>query len=95
MREELGDVLMQVVFHAQMEREQGNFDFDDVCDEVCRKLIIRHPHVLHVPTFLTQLLHNTQLFPAELLIYVNFLRNQYFKDLQDVLSNYIELRMLM
>ena len=37
--------LMQVVFHAQMEREQGNFDFDDVCDEVCRKLIIRHPHV--------------------------------------------------
>ena len=45
MREELGDVLMQVVFHAQMEREQGNFDFDDVCDEVCRKLIIRHPHV--------------------------------------------------
>ena len=32
MREELGDVLMQVVFHAQMEREQGNFDFDDVCD---------------------------------------------------------------
>ena len=45
LREELGDVLMQVVFHAQMEREQGNFDFDDVCDEVCRKLIIRHPHV--------------------------------------------------
>ncbi len=45
MREELGDVLMQVVFHAQMEREQGHFTFEDVCDEVCRKLIIRHPHV--------------------------------------------------
>ena len=45
MREELGDVLMQVVFHTQMEREQGNFTFEDVCDEVCRKLIIRHPHV--------------------------------------------------
>ena len=45
MREELGDVLMQVVFHTQMEREQGNFTCEDVCDEVCRKLIIRHPHV--------------------------------------------------
>lgn len=43
--EELGDVMMQVVFHAQMEKEKGNFDFDDVCDGVCKKLIVRHPHV--------------------------------------------------
>lgn len=45
LREELGDVLMQVVFHSQIETEIGNFNFDDVCDEVCKKLIIRHPHV--------------------------------------------------
>ena len=45
LKEELGDVLMQVVFHAQIETELGNFNFDDVCDEVCKKLIIRHPHV--------------------------------------------------
>ena len=45
LREELGDVLMQVIFHCIMEEEQGTFSFDDVCNEVCRKLIIRHPHV--------------------------------------------------
>lgn len=45
MREELGDVMMQVVFHAQIETEQGGFTFDDVCDEVCKKLILRHPHI--------------------------------------------------
>ena len=45
LKEELGDVLMQVVFHAQIERENGGFNFDDVCDGVCRKLIFRHPHV--------------------------------------------------
>ncbi|MBQ3265781.1 MAG: nucleoside triphosphate pyrophosphohydrolase [Ruminococcus sp.] len=45
LREELGDVLMQVIFHSLMEEEAGRFDFDDVCDEVCKKLIIRHPHV--------------------------------------------------
>lgn len=43
--EELGDVLMQVVFHAQIEAEQGQFTFDDVCNGVCQKLIYRHPHV--------------------------------------------------
>ncbi len=43
--EELGDTLMQVVFHAQMEKEAGAFDFDDVSDGVCKKLIERHPHV--------------------------------------------------
>lgn len=45
LKEELGDVLMQVVFHSIMEEETGRFTFDDVCDDVCQKLIIRHPHV--------------------------------------------------
>lgn len=43
--EELGDLLMQVVFHAQMEKEAGVFDFDAVADGVCKKLVERHPHV--------------------------------------------------
>lgn len=43
--EELGDVLLQVVFHAQMEKEQGSFTFDDVTDGICKKLVERHPHV--------------------------------------------------
>ncbi len=45
LREELGDVLLQVVFHAQMEREKGRFDIDSVCTGVCKKLIERHPHI--------------------------------------------------
>lgn len=45
LREELGDVLLQVVMHCQMEEETDSFTFDDVCDEVCKKLIVRHPHV--------------------------------------------------
>lgn len=45
LQEELGDVLFQVVFHAQMEAEQRNFSFDDVCDGICKKMIYRHPHV--------------------------------------------------
>jgi len=45
LKEELGDVLMQVVFHARMEQEAGSFDFSEVCDGVCKKLIVRHPHV--------------------------------------------------
>lgn len=45
LREELGDVLLQVVFHSRIEEEKGSFSFDDVVDEVCQKLIIRHPHV--------------------------------------------------
>ena len=42
---ELGDVLMQVVFHTQIEQEKGNFTWQEVCDGVCRKLIERHPHI--------------------------------------------------
>ena len=45
MCEELGDLLMQVVFHAQMEDEAGTFDFNNVTDGVCKKLIERHPHI--------------------------------------------------
>ncbi len=43
--EELGDVLLQVVFHAEMEKEKGFFTFGDVADGICKKLIERHPHV--------------------------------------------------
>ena len=43
--EELGDLLMQVVFHSVMEEEEGNFDFDKVSDGICKKLIERHPHI--------------------------------------------------
>jgi tetrapyrrole methylase family protein/MazG family protein len=45
LREELGDVLLQISLHCEMESEKGNFDFNDVCDELCKKLIVRHPHV--------------------------------------------------
>lgn len=45
LREELGDVLLQVIFHASIEREKGSFDLDEVADAECRKLILRHPHV--------------------------------------------------
>jgi len=45
MREELGDVLIQVVFHAQLATEAGHFTFDDVAREVNEKLVRRHPHV--------------------------------------------------
>ena len=45
LREELGDLLLQIVFHAQIERENGTFDFDDVCNDICQKLVYRHPHV--------------------------------------------------
>ena len=46
LREELGDVMLQVVFHTQMEKELGNFDINDVAHEVCAKLVHRHPHIL-------------------------------------------------
>ena len=43
--EELGDVLLQVVFHTQIEREKGTFELSDVADGICKKMIERHPHV--------------------------------------------------
>ncbi len=45
MCEELGDVLLQVVFHAQIAKENKDFDMTDVIDRICNKLIYRHPHV--------------------------------------------------
>ena len=45
MREELGDVLMQVAFHTVIEEERGRFDFEQVCREVCEKLVFRHPNI--------------------------------------------------
>ncbi len=43
--DELGDLLLQVVFHAQMAKEAGHFGFDDVVRAICDKLVRRHPHV--------------------------------------------------
>ena len=45
LKEELGDLLLQVVFHARIEQEIGSFDFNEVCNDICKKLIYRHPHV--------------------------------------------------
>jgi len=45
LKEELGDVLLQVVFHARMEEEAGSFDMGDVVDGICKKLVVRHPHI--------------------------------------------------
>jgi MazG family protein len=45
LKDELGDLLLQVVFHAEMARQEGEFDVDDVAEGIVRKLIRRHPHV--------------------------------------------------
>lgn len=45
LKEELGDLLLQVVFHSRMSEEAGEFRFDDVADGICKKLILRHPHI--------------------------------------------------
>ena len=45
LREELGDLLLQVAFHTRIETENGRFNMDDVANDVCVKLIHRHPHV--------------------------------------------------
>lgn len=45
LREELGDLLFQVVYHARMAQEEGSFDFSDVVSDICEKMIRRHPHV--------------------------------------------------
>ena len=45
LREELGDLLLQIVFHAQIEREEGRFEMDDVINDISKKMIHRHPHV--------------------------------------------------
>ena len=48
LRDELGDLLMQVVFHAQIAKENGEFAFEQVVDGICRKLVSRHTHVFGV-----------------------------------------------
>lgn len=45
LKEELGDLMMQVFFHSSIEEEKGSFNVDDVADAACKKLIFRHPHV--------------------------------------------------
>ena len=45
LKEELGDLLLQVVFHADIERQAGDFTMDDVADGEVRKMLFRHPHV--------------------------------------------------
>ena len=45
LKEELGDVLLQVIYHAAMEEEAGVFNIDDVCHDVVYKLVVRHPHI--------------------------------------------------
>ena len=45
LKEELGDVLLQVVFHSSMAQQENRFTFDDVVDGVCKKLVFRHPHL--------------------------------------------------
>ncbi len=50
LREELGDLLFQVVFYAQLGREEGSFDFESVVDGIVRKLVRRHPHVFPAGT---------------------------------------------
>ncbi|MEM8799357.1 MAG: nucleoside triphosphate pyrophosphohydrolase [Pseudomonadota bacterium] len=49
LKAELGDLLFQVIFHAQMADEKGLFDFDDVADAITEKMIRRHPHVFDTP----------------------------------------------
>jgi nucleoside triphosphate diphosphatase len=50
LRDELGDLLLQVVFHARMAEEQGRFGFDDVARAICDKMVRRHPHVFAAAT---------------------------------------------
>lgn len=45
LREELGDLMFQVIFHCDMEREKGTFTVNEVIDDICAKMISRHPHV--------------------------------------------------
>ena len=51
LREELGDLLLQVVFHSQMAKDQGLFEFEDVAQGISNKMIERHPHVFGETVF--------------------------------------------
>ena len=50
LKDELGDLLLQVVFHARMAEEQGAFAFGDVVDAICDKMVRRHPHIFSAST---------------------------------------------
>jgi len=50
MQEELGDVLLQVLFHAAIEEDRGRFTLEDICDGECKKLVFRHPNVFGAAT---------------------------------------------
>ncbi len=50
LKEELGDVLLQIALHSEMEREKGTFDFNDVVNDIVKKLVVRHPHVFGTET---------------------------------------------
>ena len=67
MREELGDVLVQIVFHAQLAEERGDFDFDDVARGINEKLVRRHPHVFGPSRLDTseQVLHQWEIIKAQ------------------------------
>ena len=52
LKEELGDVLLQVAMHSEMESEKGSFDFNDVVNDICKKLVVRHPHVFEFPALM-------------------------------------------
>jgi nucleoside triphosphate diphosphatase len=57
LKDELGDLLFQVVFYAQMAREEGRFDFEDIAAAICDKMERRHPHVFgqtHIPNAAAQ-----------------------------------------
>ena len=45
LKEELGDLLFQVIFHSAIAQEQGEFTLQDVVNEICKKMLFRHPHV--------------------------------------------------
>ncbi len=51
LKKELGDLLFQVIFYAQLAKEEGRFDFNAVVDTVCEKLVRRHPHVFTTQQF--------------------------------------------
>lgn len=57
LKDELGDLLLQVVYHAQMAREAGLFAFEDVVDAINQKMVSRHPHVFAQETFATEVEH--------------------------------------
>jgi len=60
--EELGDILLQVIFHAQMAQEKGLFSIEDVIKTLIRKLTLRHPHVFGFTTAHKKLLKKGQKF---------------------------------